>query len=222
MDGVCRRMVMSGRVRLLLVLIALASACTRKPVPDERVSALLADDPSLPAFAHVDGYRRSLSWELAVSAIKEQPGSSCPGDGIQFARSWTNGGDPLDRPVLIQRACRYREEQRAADVFAEMSSREAFGDWASNLDSPEEPRSGDPAVFPEPAPRLPLHAERFEVVCGMGDARESCGAWFYRGLYGPAITTVRYVSWKGDLTFEEFARIVVSIDAEVAAALGQA
>lgn len=207
-------------VGVVALLVALA-ACGGGLVGDDEAKSVLAEDPWLPPSMEAlgsGGDRVVLSWDVALDDVKVE-GFTCPGEGVEFRRRWTDGGDPSSWPYVDHSVCRYSVASTADEHFLSTSTAEAFGDWQANFAKPDSVLGGKAAIYPAPAPSLTLVAERFEIACGEGDARHVCSSWFYRGLYGPVVSQVSFVSRGGGITYEEFARVVTSIDAEVAKAL---
>ena len=190
---------------LLAYLLGFAAGSSRDPI------RLLVLRPALPA-VWIEASRadapRPISWRRWQGRTTE--GDECD-LGRGAIRGWSEGGDVFAHPDAYEKVCVYRSRLVAWAVYKWQSLYRVGGDDWPNF----EPDSDAPTV-PRQADRLDgLHADQWEVGCGIGDPNTLCGVWTFRARYDEVLIVMELRTIDVGLRFAAMRRFVQSVDRDL-------
>jgi hypothetical protein len=217
---------MSRRVRrkliaaLFLAMVALATSIaylfglvggsSRDPV------RLLVARPALPAVwieAAEGDTRIPIFW-------RRQQGRTSEADECDFGRGairgWSDGGDPFAHPDAYEFVCVYRSPFMARAVYKWQSLQGVAGEDWPNF----EPYSDAPTIPAQVTALDGLHADQWEIGCGLGDPDTLCGVWAFRARYDEVLVVIELRTSHLGLGFNAMRRLVQSVDRDLAAKMG--
>jgi hypothetical protein len=132
-------------------------------------------------------------------------------------RGWSDGGDVFVNPDAYEKVCVHRSRFVAWALYRWQSLQRVAGEDWPNF----EPDS-DARTVPRQAARLNgLHADQWEIGCGLGDANTLCGVWTFRARYDEVLVVLELRTVAVGLRFESMRQFVQSVDRHLAAKIGR-
>jgi hypothetical protein len=177
---------------------------------------LLVARPALPA-AWIDAYRGNARTPIFWRRRPGRTTGAYECDGRGAIRGWTDGGDVFANPDAYEKVCVHRSRFVAWALYKRQSLGSVAGEDWPNF----EPYSDAPTV-PRQAARLGgLHADQWEIGCGLGDPDALCGVWTFRARYDEVLVVMELRTVGPGLRFEAMRRFVQSVDRDLAPKIGR-
>jgi hypothetical protein len=195
---------------LFASLFGFVGGSSRDPV------RLLVTRPALPAFwidAAQGNARTPIFWRERQGGRISDPSGCDLGRGA--IRGWTDGGDPFADPDAFEKVCVYRSRFVAWAVYEWQSLHRVAGEDWPNF----EPYSGAPTVPRQVDSLEGLHADQWEIGCGLGDPNTLCGVWTFRARYDEVLVVMELRTIDSGLRFGAMSRLVQSVDHNLTAKL---
>jgi hypothetical protein len=126
---------------------------------------------------------------------------------------WSNGGDAFANPDAFEKVCVYRSRFVAWAVYEWQSLHRVGGEDWPNF----EPDSDAPTVPRQVATLEALHADQWEIGCGLGDPDTLCGVWTFRARYNEVLVVMELRTIDAGLRFGAMRRLVQSVDHDLTA-----
>jgi hypothetical protein len=200
-------LVAAALAAVIALLFGFAGGSSRDPL------RLLAARPALPA-AWIDAYRGNAPTPIFWRRWQGRTSEADECDlGRGAIRGWSDGGDVFANPDAYEKVCVHRSRFVAWALYKWQSLHRVAGEDWPNF----EPHSDAPTA-PRRASRLNgLHADQWEVGCGLGDPDKLCGVWTFRARYDEVLVVMELRTIDVGLRFEAVRRLVQSVDQDLAA-----
>ena len=169
---------------------------------------LLATRPTLPP-TFVDAMLGPgairISWREEEGGHATKPACRL---GRGAIRGWSDGGDPVNMPDAFEQVCVHRTPLIAWAVYRWQSLHRVAGEDWPNF----EPGADAPTVPTRISSLENLHADEWEIGCGLGDPDALCGVWTFRARYDEVLVVAELRTIVVGIRFDAARRFVQSVD----------